>query len=103
MKVRILDPISNPSGREIDTNLPVWRVELNDFRVLWAFVEADSAGHFWVTGYPSKCQRVQRGDPIAGFIVGASAGAILGGSRGDIIGLVVGAAIGGFLGVFSAI
>lgn len=97
--MRLLDLPENPSGREQVTQRPAWRVQLDDGRVLWAFIEQHN-GQLFVTGYPMYAvDTVQPAtQPGAGFLVGAGAGALLGAALGGPGGAVLGGIVGALLG-----
>lgn len=98
MIMKLLDPLDEPSGRELVTQRPAWRVRLSDERVLWAFVE-ERDGQLWVTGYPShRVERAQPArNPAAGAVVGLGAGALIGGALGGPGGAIIGGLIGAVL------
>lgn len=91
----VLDDIHAPSGRELVTNRPAWRVRVADDRVVWAFVEVRN-GQIWITGYPRYgVERARPApNPVGGAVVGAGAGALIGGALGGPPGALVGGLVG---------
>jgi hypothetical protein len=96
--MRLLDASDDPSGRELVTQRPAWRVQFTDDRVLWAFVEV-RAGRIWITGYPlHQVERIRSAkQPAAGAVVGLGAGALVGAALGGAPGAIVGGIIGAVL------
>lgn len=92
----LLDALDEPSGRELVTQRPAWRVRLETEQESWAFVE-QQGNQLLITGYPTyQVEPVAAArQPAAGAIVGAGAGALLGGALGG----PAGALIGGFIGM----
>lgn len=96
--MELLDAFHEPSGREVVTQRPTWRVRLADGRVRWAFIE-QRGGRLLVTGYAQyQVERVRPSrQPAAGAVVGASAGALLGAALGGPAGALIGGIIGAVL------
>ena len=96
--MQLLDAFDEPSGRELVTQRPAWRIRLANGRVRWAFIE-QRGGRLWVTGYPQyQVERVRpTRQPAAGAIVGAGTGALIGAALGGPAGAVVGGIIGAVL------
>jgi hypothetical protein len=93
--MNLLDDIRAPSGREMVTLRPAWRVQRDDGAVVWAFVfERD--GKLWISGYPSNPVQfvVRQPNTVAGALVGAGAGAAVGAALGGPPGAIVGGVSG---------
>ena len=98
----LLDPINAPSGVEVRTGSPAWRIrDQTTGRVRWAFVRQEADGSVGLVGWPQgHVNRVRPGSgPTA--VVGAGAGAMIGGAIGGPAGAVIGGIIGLLLGANS--
>lgn len=95
----LLDDFNAPGGLEQVTKRPVWRVRMDDGRVLWAYVQ-ERNGKIWISGYPryQVDAHHRKPEPAAGLVVGAGAGALIGGALGGPPGALVGGILGALFG-----
>ncbi len=97
--MRVLDSLYQPTGREQITRRPCWRVQDDNGRKMWAYVES-RANEALITGYPKyEVDLVIRpGEPIVGLIIGGFAGIFMGAAVGGCPGAAMGCLVLGLLG-----
>lgn len=93
----LLDPFDAPSGVEVVSRRPAWRVRADDGQILWAFLEFHE-GRPIVTGYAqSEVRSIRRETQGAGAFAGLTTGAVIGGAFGGPTGALIGGLVGAFL------
>ena len=101
--MKLLDPITRPSGKEEVTQRPAWRVQAPDETVHWAYIEIRN-GRPTITGY-AEFYVVQTAAPpnrLAGALAGGSMGVLLGAASGDLIGAIILGVVGAIFGAVGA-
>lgn len=94
----VIDPFDSPSGKEVGTQRPVWKVRLPDGQIWWAYLQR-AGRQLTIVGYSRGqiIETAQTSRSTAGAIVGAGAGALLGAAIGGGPGAMIGGVIGAVL------